>query len=711
VSVALVPAFGFAQAKQQPTSESVAQAQALYFQLDYVGGTSVTTAALAKGPAGPELRAWNVIHLARSGQPIQAKAAAAALAKSDPNSPWTSIAAAAVGAWGTPSDSKAGLAALVEAGKRAPNDPAVRAARIIVYHGLNKYDEVVALVDSAAASQQTTHELQAIRAYARWGTAFGKKALATRVDSAIGDLRTLFEANPSSAYVAYMYGQMLSRANKSDEAYRVLKRAAELSPLSPAIHSAYWEEASGQKNVSAEAKSAEILADIDQLLAKRGDAPSVLSVVISRYGDLKLADKKLALEQKLLNQFPTSVQAERVLSNRVMDAQRLAFDTSNHDPEAKAKFKRAAQEFISRPTHIDTPQLGFIYMILAETADSTMPNQEFLALVRGATKYEEWNPHITFGMLPLKLADRKIALAEAESLVRKGMKVSRAKTESMRRVYETEGDFARALDQGEASGYDALGWIRFNAGRYDEAVKYLKQSRELNSETNYTYQSAYHLGRTYEAMKKLDLAEEAYIQGAMAHPPGPNPNHAALKSLYVARKGSLEGYDAYAANLVEIDRANRKKKIESERAVKATDLEPFRLSDLQGNTVPIDSLKGKTAVINFWGVWCGWCVKEMPDYQELAKKYAGDKDVLILTINNDKNPDEAREWMKKKGFDFNVLLDDGYVTKVGIHAFPTTWFVAPDGKISFTKVGWTEKLVEEFGWRVELLRPVSKATP
>src|ERR1041385_2688432 len=78
VSVALVPAFGFAQAKQQPASEPVAQAQALYFQLDYVGGASMTTAAVAKGPGGPELRAWNVIHLARSGQPIQAKAAAAA---------------------------------------------------------------------------------------------------------------------------------------------------------------------------------------------------------------------------------------------------------------------------------------------------------------------------------------------------------------------------------------------------------------------------------------------------------------------------------------------------------------------------------------------------------------------------------------------------------------------------------------------------------
>ena len=31
--------------------------------------------------------------------------------------------------------------------------------------------------------------------------------------------------------------------------------------------------------------------------------------------------------------------------------------------------------------------------------------------------------------------------------------------------------------------------------------------------------------------------------------------------------------------------------------------------------------------------------------------------------------------MKQRGFTFPVLLDDGYVTKVGVHAFPTTWFL------------------------------------
>jgi len=39
-----------------------------------------------------------------------------------------------------------------------------------------------------------------------------------------------------------------------------------------------------------------------------------------------------------------------------------------------------------------------------------------------------------------------------------------------------------------------------------------------------------------------------------------------------------------------------------------------------------------------------------------------------------------------------------------VSAFPTTWFIGPDGRIEFAKRGWSEKLVEEFGWRVEATR-------
>lgn len=130
----------------------------------------------------------------------------------------------------------------------------------------------------------------------------------------------------------------------------------------------------------------------------------------------------------------------------------------------------------------------------------------------------------------------------------------------------------------------------------------------------------------------------------------------------------------------------------------------FNLRSLDGKQVTLDSLKGKIVVINYWGIWCGWCVKEMPDLQKLHEKYAADPDIAILTIDNDQNPDDVPPWMKQKGYTFPVLFDDGYVTRVGIHAFPTTWFLDRQGRKAFEKVGWSEKLLEEFSWRVEAIR-------
>jgi len=96
---------------------------------------------------------------------------------------------------------------------------------------------------------------------------------------------------------------------------------------------------------------------------------------------------------------------------------------------------------------------------------------------------------------------------------------------------------------------------------------------------------------------------------------------------------------------------------------------------------------------------------ELPDFQKLHEKYRPNPDVVILTINNDTNPDNVPSWMKTRGYDFTVLMDDGYVSdKAKIRAFPTTWFLDRKGRKAFIKVGWSEQLLEEFAWRIEALR-------
>ncbi len=156
--------------------------------------------------------------------------------------------------------------------------------------------------------------------------------------------------------------------------------------------------------------------------------------------------------------------------------------------------------------------------------------------------------------------------------------------------------------------------------------------------------------------------------------------------------------------LKEADRETRKQQVLSSRIEVPEPAIAFDLQTLEERRVSLASLKGKVVAINFWGIWCGWCVKEMPDFQKLYEHYKDDPKVAILTINNDRNPESVPPWMHEKGYDFPVLLDDGYVDEADVNAFPTTWFLNRERQIAFEKRGWTKELEEEFGWRIEALK-------
>lgn len=61
----------------------------------------------------------------------------------------------------------------------------------------------------------------------------------------------------------------------------------------------------------------------------------------------------------------------------------------------------------------------------------------------------------------------------------------------------------------------------------------------------------------------------------------------------------------------------------------------FTVQDTKGNTYHLAELtKGKIVWLNFWGLRCGPCVRELPALEALYKQYA-DKGLLILGVNTD----------------------------------------------------------------------------
>lgn len=124
-------------------------------------------------------------------------------------------------------------------------------------------------------------------------------------------------------------------------------------------------------------------------------------------------------------------------------------------------------------------------------------------------------------------------------------------------------------------------------------------------------------------------------------------------------------------------------------------------ADLDGNEVGMaELLEDGPAILDFWATWCGPCKLAMPAWAELAGRYA-DRGVQLVPVSwdNPKMYPRVRSWIEEQGFTFRSLVDPGKTSgrALGVVSLPTTFLVAPDGRIVFSHVGYAqgdEKLLE-----------------
>ena len=109
----------------------------------------------------------------------------------------------------------------------------------------------------------------------------------------------------------------------------------------------------------------------------------------------------------------------------------------------------------------------------------------------------------------------------------------------------------------------------------------------------------------------------------------------------------------------------------------------FTLRNLKGNLEGIDDHLGKVIIINFWATWCTPCVKEMPSFENLYRRFRS-KGLTILAVSLDKNsPSKVQEFVDKHKLSFPVLLDtDGGAEKLyPSFTIPFTYVVDKKGRV------------------------------
>lgn len=107
----------------------------------------------------------------------------------------------------------------------------------------------------------------------------------------------------------------------------------------------------------------------------------------------------------------------------------------------------------------------------------------------------------------------------------------------------------------------------------------------------------------------------------------------------------------------------------------------FALTDLQGKSWTLGSLRGKVVLVNFWATWCPPCRKEMPDLETLYERFK-DKGFVILAIS-DEEQNKVQPFIKERSIQYPVLLDSG--RKVNdlfeVEGIPKSFVYDRDGKL------------------------------
>lgn len=248
------------------------------------------------------------------------------------------------------------------------------------------------------------------------------------------------------------------------------------------------------------------------------------------------------------------------------------------------------------------------------------------------------------------------------------------------KFYKEFAEMKNALEnsQAELQAYIKSLNERMEKGEKQEDLmkEYQEKAPALQAKASVAYKDFIKAHPDYEAnaiiVTSLETLEEMEEAANMMSP--------------AVREGRMKDFYMASINQQKAEKEIREKAAKMQAAgVVAPD---FTLNNINGKPFKMSSLKGKYAVLDFWGSWCGWCIKGFPKMKEYYQKYKGKFEILGVDCND--TPEKWKAAVKKHELPWlNVYnpRESKVLADYAIQGFPTKIIVGPDGKIIKTIVG------------------------
>ncbi len=110
----------------------------------------------------------------------------------------------------------------------------------------------------------------------------------------------------------------------------------------------------------------------------------------------------------------------------------------------------------------------------------------------------------------------------------------------------------------------------------------------------------------------------------------------------------------------------------------------FVFTDFEGKKRSLSEFRGKYLMIDFWGLWCGDCLRETPFHVAAYERFKS-RGFEILALNTDEDIEPVKAYLKKNNITWPQARHETIKTLIErtyrIQEYPSSILLAPDGKV------------------------------